>query len=342
MKLDIQTFTNLSKDCAVYDVRTPAEYEHAHIPGAKNLPIFSNDERALIGTLYKKSSREKAILKGFELFGPKMKSIIERLISYGHKPGDTVLFHCWRGGMRSEAMAWIAQFYGFESHILEGGYKAFRNNLLQRFNTTLSPIIIGGFTGSGKTQILHALQNMGEYIIDIEAIAHHRGSSFGAIGNMPQGSQEDFENKLALAYPEMQIKRLFIEDESRKIGRNILPIQLYETIQSSPVVFIDIPQEKRLMWLAEQYQDKDRESIREAIVRLSKRLGGANTKAALEELDNGNLNKCFAYPLAYYDDTYNYGISRRNPDLVYRIPLPDIQHESNAEIILDFIQKNFT
>ena len=132
-----------------------------------------------------------------------------------------------------------------------------------------------------------------------------------------------------------------IEDESRKIGRNILPLTLYQTIQQSPVLFLDIPQQKRLEWLVEQYSHQDFELIREAVLRISKRLGGVNLKAAIEELDKGNLAGCFAYALHYYDDTYRFGISRRDQTLVHRISLPEIHHTHNASIVLDYVQATF-
>ena len=149
----------------IIDVRSPAEYEHAHIPGALNLPLFDNDERAMIGTTYKKQSREAAIKAGLPLFGNKMLGMIETVESWmiekqknnaSDKP--IIYIHCWRGGMRSAAVAWLLDVYGYKVIQLTGGYKAYRNWVLVQFNILYSCKILGGYTGSGKTEILQELQ----------------------------------------------------------------------------------------------------------------------------------------------------------------------------------------
>jgi len=337
IRLSIEEFLHLSKEFPVFDVRTPSEFTHAHIPGARNLPIFSDEERAEIGTLYKQVSREQAIEKGFTFFGPKLNEYLQIVQSQGIPQGSTVLIHCWRGGMRSEAMAWLFNFYGFEAFTLEGGYKAYRNHVLHLLKQSLPAWVIGGFTGSGKTEILHCLQAMKEPILDLEDIAHHRGSSFGSIGCPEQTSQESFENRLAMSYPDPSIPYLWIEDESRKIGRNILPLSLFETIRNRPVIFVDIPRISRLTWLVEQYQNQDMNLIAEAVQRIAKRLGGLESKKALAALEQGNLEECFEIALRYYDDTYLYGVSQRKPEQVHRIALPTVDHETNAQRIKEFV-----
>lgn len=336
--MPLEEFILLAKEHPVFDVRTPSEFAHAHIPGARNLPIFSDEERVLIGTLYKQVSREKAIEKGFSFFGPKLNEYVSKLHSQGLSNGSIVLIHCWRGGMRSEAMAWLLNFYGYQAYTLEGGYKAFRNHVLKVLDTTLPAWIIGGFTGSGKTEILHALNLLNEPILDLEDIAHHRGSSFGSIGCPNQTSQESFENRLAMSYPDAMNQYVWIEDESRKIGRNVLPMSLYESIRTRPVIFIDIPRESRLQWLVEQYSNQDPVLIAEAVERLRKRLGGLQTKQALNALGSGDLEACFDIVLRYYDDTYLHGVSKRIESSVYRLSLPKVDHVSNAHEILRFMK----
>lgn len=335
-RIPLEEFLHSSREYPILDVRTPSEFAHAHIPGAVNLPIFTDQERAEIGTLYKQVSREKAIEKGFDFFGPRLNTYLQSLDAQGISKGSTVLVHCWRGGMRSEAMAWLLNFYGYQAITLEGGYKAFRNHVLHVLDRQLPAYIIGGFTGSGKTEILKALQRMQEPILDLENIAHHRGSSFGSIGCPEQTSQEYFENRLAMSYPESTIPHIWIEDESRKIGRNILPLSLHESIRNRPIMFIDIPREARLQWLVEQYISQSPILIAEAIERLHKRLGGLQTQQALDALHAGDLHSCFDIVLRYYDDAYLYGVSKREKRMVHRISLPTVDHEANAQAILAF------
>ena len=190
-------FENLS-NYLIIDVRSPDEYAHAHIPNAFSLPLFTNEERAEIGTTYKQQSREAAIKLGLPFFGNKMQNMIEQVegwaASYektnGNKP--TILVHCWRGGMRSAAVSWLLDLYGFKTEQLSGGYKAYRNWVLAQFEKNYSMKVLGGYTGSGKTEILLQLQKSKIPVIDLEGLAHHKGSAFGALGQHEQTSQEQF------------------------------------------------------------------------------------------------------------------------------------------------------
>jgi len=207
-KLDIESFLRLAAYHHFIDVRSPAEYKLAHIPGAYNLPLFNDEERSVVGTTYKKESREKAIKVGLNYFGPRMVSMIEEMeqlvkattVSKTEKDGTqqrTLLVHCWRGGMRSAGVAWLLNLYGFKVYTLVGGYKSFRQWAHRQFANAIHLKIIGGYTGSGKTEILHALAQRGQATIDLEGLGNHKGSSFGSIGMPPQPSQEMFENLLA-------------------------------------------------------------------------------------------------------------------------------------------------
>ena len=216
--LDIHHFLELSGTIPVIDVRTPLEFDHARIPGAYNLPIFSNEERVMVGTTYKQKGREAAILLGFDLTGPKWSGFIKQALK--RAPEKRIMVHCWRGGMRSGAMAWALNLYGFEVYLLEGGYKRFRNWVLDQFKKQYPILVLGGMTGSGKTQILHKLKEKGEQIIDLEGLAQHQGSSYGSMGYLNQPSQEHFENLLAVALSKVDTDRpLWLEDESLSIDR---------------------------------------------------------------------------------------------------------------------------
>jgi tRNA 2-selenouridine synthase len=310
-KITVDEFINLSQLFPVIDVRSESEFRHAHVPGASNLSLFNDEERKIVGTIYKQQSREQAIKKGLEYFGPKMKDMIlfaERINKLLENNNKTFIVHCWRGGLRSAAVAWLLDMYGFKVYTLVGGYKAFRNWVLNQFIKPYPLNIVGGYTGSGKTLILQQLHKKGEAVIDLEGIAGHRGSAFGRIGLPEQTSVEMFENKLALAlrsitnhYPN---KSIWIEDESQRIGAVSIPQSFWEKMRKSMVYFIDIPFDKRLTYIIETYGKLDRKELAEAIIRIQKRLGGLETKTAIVYLENNDLESCFRILLKYYDKLY--------------------------------------
>ena len=210
-KINIEYFLELSKHYTVIDVRSPAEYKHAHIPGAYSLPLFSDEERAVVGTAYKQESREIAIKHGLDFFGPKMQKIVEEVESLVHSResgvrdselqtsnSKNILVYCWRGGMRSGAVGWLLDVYGFKVHTLIGGYKKFRTRVLDTFKLPFDLKILGGYTGAGKTEVIKELERLGEHMIDLEDIAKHKGSAFGNIGMPDQPTQEMFENVLSI------------------------------------------------------------------------------------------------------------------------------------------------
>ena len=297
----------------IIDVRSPAEYEHAHIPNALNLPLFDNDERAMIGTTYKKQSREAAIKAGLPLFGNKMLAMIETVESWiaaAQKENGltkpTLYVHCWRGGMRSAAVAWLLDLYGYKVVQLTGGYKAYRNWVLEQFTIPYSLKVVGGYTGSGKTEILHALQEKNYSVIDLEGLAHHKGSAYGAIGQLPQPSQEMFENILAKKLFEVNKNNnpIWIEDESQRIGTILIPTPLFHLMRNSTCYFMTIPFEQRLAFILEGYGKFDAQSLIEATERIQKRLGGLETKNAVEHIMQGELKEAFSILLKYYDKWY--------------------------------------
>jgi tRNA 2-selenouridine synthase len=320
-KIDIDNFiieTSASigsslRSSITIDVRSPAEFEHAHIPHALNLPLFDNEQRALIGTTYKKQSREAAIKVGLPLFGNKMLPMIETVeawIKDRQKENDltkpTIYVHCWRGGMRSAAVAWLLDLYGYKVIQLTGGYKAYRNWVLEQFTIPYSLKVLGGYTGSGKTEILHALQEKNYAVIDLEGLAHHKGSAYGAIGQLPQPSQEMFENLLAEKLLEVNKKQksIWIEDESQRIGTVLIPTPLFHLMRNSTCYFMTIPFEQRLNFIVEGYGSFDQKSLIEATMRIQKRLGGLETKTAIDFITAGALKEAFSILLKYYDKWY--------------------------------------
>lgn len=326
-RLNIKEFLSGSKGNLLLDVRSPAEYNHAHIPGAEAFPLFSDEERALVGTAYKQRSREEAIRIGLDFFGPKMRKMVEQAEALvksqtenaepGTRDAKVLFIYCWRGGMRSAAVAWLMDLYGFKVFTLAGGYKAFRNHVLQTFEQPFQFKILGGYTGSGKTEVLNELENQGEKIIDLERIASHKGSAFGSFKMPKQPTQEMFENILALQLGKnspalnSQASPIWLEDESQRIGNLNIPRALWENMRRSAIVFLEIPFEQRLSHIIEEYGDCDKEKLIEAVERISKRLGGLDTKNTIEFLQNGNIPDAFRILLNYYDKRYLKGLHNR-------------------------------
>ncbi len=295
------------------DVRSPGEHVRGHIPGATNMPLFEDAERALVGTLYKQTGRDAAVLEGLRIVGPKMADLVEHARAIA--PDGRIAVHCWRGGERSGSVAWLLDKAGFTEVVtLKGGYKAFRNHVLDCFATPPALLVLGGRTGTGKTEVLKHLRDLGEQVVDLEALAHHKGSAFGALGEAPQPSQEQFENVLWDAFGKTDPHRTtWVEDESRMIGRATLPAPFHTALRAAHVYFVDVPLEERVVRLVKDYGTFDRGSLAASIQRIGKRLGPQHAKAALEALDAGDLHTVARITLGYYDKTYEYGLSQRDP-----------------------------
>jgi tRNA 2-selenouridine synthase len=360
-KITIEKFLELAKQYPVLDVRSPGEYTHAHIPAAYSLPLFNDEERKQVGTTYKQQSREAAIKIGLDYFGVKMKKMVEEAESLvrSHESGvqnlhasdselltpNSFLVHCWRGGMRSAAVAWLLDMYGFKVYLLSGGYKAYRKWVLAQFEREYNFNIIGGYTGSGKTLLLHELEKNNKTIIDLEGLANHKGSAFGAMEGMPQPGQEMFENMLAEKLQALSSSGspfrglggvIYIEDESQRIGNLQIPMPLWRTMRKSPVFFMDIPFEERLDYITEEYGKQKKETLQDAILRIQKRLGGLETKNAIRFLTENNYRECFRILLSYYDKWYYKGLHNREniSNLLNKIPCASVDTGTNTQKLL--------
>jgi tRNA 2-selenouridine synthase len=345
-KISISEFLALSFEHPVIDVRSPGEYNHAHIPGAYSLPLFSDEERKIVGTSYKQQGKQKAIKLGVDYFGVKMSNMIEAVESiFKNKKSNskTILVHCWRGGMRSAGVAWLLDLYGFEVYTLSGGYKAFRNWTLAQFSKEYNFKIIGGFTGSAKTELL---QSLGENIIDLEGLAHHKGSAFGSFGQPPQPSQEMFENKLAVKLflqfeQQGKYPHIWLEDESQRIGTINIPHPLWKTIRNAPLYFIDIPFEERLEFILKHYGKIGQQDLVNSVMRIQKRLGPLETKTTINLILEDNIRDAFAILLHYYDKHYYKAMLTRENinNLLNKIPLESTDDLTNKEVLLSKIKE---
>ncbi len=317
--VDIQTFLERSPHCPVFDVRSPAEFEKGHMPGAVNLPLFSNEERSQVGTLYVQRGSNEAMLRGLEIIGPKMKRLVEQAVSQA--PGKEVLLYCWRGGMRSNSMAWLFNTTGMKAFALEGGYKSYRAYARGYFEKPLNLVVIGGMTGSGKTRVLEAIAGKGEQVVHLEELASHKGSVFGHLGMNPQPSTEQFENDLFTHISSLDPGRpVFVEDESLAIGSIYMPEALYRQMSGAVFIRLDTPVEDRLRYLLEEYGTADPELIVQSLVRLERRLGSEHMNLAIGHVREGRMKEAISIALHYYDKVYqrSMGKHRRRENLVIR------------------------
>jgi tRNA 2-selenouridine synthase len=353
-KLTISEFVTRAKALPVLDVRSPGEYSHAQVPGAYSLPLFTDEERKVVGTAYKRQSRQAAIKIGLVYFGVKMKSMVEEaerivagfsyvdpgqkeLATNGQQATGSILVHCWRGGMRSAAVAWLLDLYGFKVYTLVGGYKAYRQWVREQFEKPSTLYVLGGYTGSGKTEVLHQLRQSGEPVIDLEALASHKGSAFGGLGEKLQPTQEMFENLLAEALAAATNNgALWVEDESQRIGNIKIPDGFWKQMRNSHLFFLDIPFEERLHYLTQEYGKFDKEQLEGAITRIQKRLGGLDAKNAVNYLREQNHKECFRILLKYYDKCYTKGLNNRERvgELLNRVTFSTIDTHSITNLLL--------
>lgn len=352
----------LAGEGPILDVRSPAEFAQGHIPGATNLPLFADDERAEIGTLYKQQGRQAAVLRGLALVGPRMEALATALAEAadqgqaaaqgqvvplaasppapaseqqpaGRPPTAPLRIHCWRGGMRSASVAWLAHQLDLPVLLLEGGYKAYRRWVLALFERPWPVRLLGGRTGCGKTELLLALAARGVAMVDLEGLAHHRGSSFGALGLPPQPSSEHYENRLAAALCRMEgAKAIWLEAESSQVGRCRIPAGLWRQMQAAPVLEVQRPLEQRVAHLVTIYGVQDPQALAEATRRIAKRLGPQRTTAALEAIERRDRAAACLQMLDYYDRCYDHELGQHR---VCSVELGQLSPAAAAQELLE-------
>ncbi len=295
------------------DVRSQSEYNNGHIPTAIHIPLFSDEERAIVGTTYKQGGRHSAIEKGLSLIS--LSSLVEK-IKECKLPKELILY-CARGGMRSQAMGWLFELLGYKVTLIPGGYKTFRRFVLSLFAKTYSLCVLSGKTGVGKTDLLQKLKKKHEPMLDLEELAQHRGSVFGALAHS-QPSQEQFENLLGLALFDLQDKTFWVEDESRFIGTMRIPDSFFNQMQKAPVYLLSSTPEERVQRILRDYAAQPVENLTKSICQLKKGLGEENTKKAVALVEEKNYAEAILLLMHYYDERYERALSKRDPNTIHR------------------------
>ena len=333
-KINITNFLELSVTIPVVDVRSPSEYNMGHIPGAVNIPLFDDKEREAVGTKYKKEGRLPAILEGLKHIGPVLKSKLEKALKIA-KEGK-LLVHCWRGGMRSEAMAWLFSMGDIEVCLLEGGYKSYRHYVMESLSVKRKMIVLGGMTGSSKTHILGYLNFHGEQVLDLERLANHKGSAFGALGQLPQPTTEQFANNLFTEWKQLKNELPFwVEDESRNIGSVFMPDTFYMNMQDTVAIVLVMDINTRLPRLLEEYSSYSQELLKASVLKISKRLGGDKTRDAINAVEAGDFARAIEIVLFYYDKAYLFGLNKKKDKNIIYVNTDTDDVEVNAMKVME-------
>lgn len=333
------------------DARSPAEFTRGHMPGARNLPVLDDEARAAVGTAHARSGAEGAVHVALTLVGPQLtgtlakarrlfqehlatlpaelnpsaQSPIPPVTADSLRKSRDILIHCWRGGMRSASLAWLLETGGFTVHILQGGYRAYRTLVREELARPKPVLVLGGMTGSGKTDILKELAARGSQVIDLEGLAGHRGSAFGAVGLPEQQGSEAVENALHEQWRRLNPHRVvWLEDEDRRIGGVALRDEFFEHLYTGLVVLVDVPLAVRVDRLLREYTGKDDSATLMACVkRLRRRLGDELTTRCLGDIAGQRYREAVTDILAYYDKLYARQLAKHNRPEIFRLQLAD-------------------
>lgn len=324
----------LTRFDSIIDVRTPAEFEIDRLPGAVNLPVLSNEQRAIVGAIYKQESRFKARRIGAAMIARNVAQHLDGPLA--HFPAKwRPLLYCWRGGMRSGAMATILERVGWRVGVLNGGYKAWRREVVAGLRASSAPInvvLLDGQTGTAKTEILQKAAAIGVQVIDLETLAAHRGSAFGAFATVPQPSQKLFESQLWGALRKLDLSRpILIEAESNHVGRLEIPSRLWKAMQAAQRIVLRADAVKRADYLVGAYADilGDEEAIATAldlIAHLHEKERIADWRRLAELRDWRAL--ALGLMLEHYDPSYERIRRRRCDEAVAELTLNDFNAPS--------------
>lgn len=335
MIISIDDFLSLRKQLPVVDVRSQGEFQEGHIRNAINIPLLNNEERVAVGTDYKQKGQKEAIKTGFRLVGPRLLDIVNEADQVAQ--GKELLVHCWRGGMRSNNFSQFAGMAGVKTHTLKGGYKEYRGLAVASFKKPFQIILLTGCTGSGKSEVLRALKEQGEQVLDLEDLANHKGSAFGGLLMPTQPTTEQFQNELFEEILSLDLsERIWVEDESIAIGKIFLPTDFWKTMHDSPLMQMDVSKEVRVQRLVNEYGTADRGEFLEIMGKIVKRLGGQHYNTAREYLLQGDMASTIEILLTYYDKAYLQSIEKRKDKVKFLLSWDGVSAELYArELIMN-------
>jgi tRNA 2-selenouridine synthase len=333
-EITVEEYINLDKAVAI-DVRSPIEHSDGFIPGSLNLPLFSDDERAEIGTIYKQKGQDEAKWRAMEIVSPKIPLLMnemKNLIQSGYTP----VIHCWRGGMRSKAVSTFMEFSGLPAMRLTGGYKAYRQHILTKISELIpnQAVVIHGKTGVGKTEILHRLRDKGYPVLDLEGIAGHRGSIFGSIGIGEGYNQKNFDALLFDALKNIKDFPYFLmEAESKRIGRAVQPEELLVKKENGYHIYLEASVERRISHIVDEYvkpfstEPWFKEKVQIGLSKIEKRL---KDNEKYDELNMSFLEEDWNHLIKlllvdYYDPRYDHKLLDYNGNFT-EIEADDMDH----------------
>jgi tRNA 2-selenouridine synthase len=312
-----QALSLRDKGALMVDARSPSEYTEATVPGAINVPFLDDAERSEVGTLYKQAGKQQARRRGVEIVAPKIPVLIDQVAARQAMTSLPAVVFCWRGGMRSLALARFLDLAGIPARQLSGGHKAFRRLVLNFFEQANwgRLLVLRGLTGVGKTYYLRRLAERSYPVIDLEGLANHRGSAFGSLGLPPQPSQKMFEallwDKLRKIHPDSYV---LAEGESRHIGRVALPLTVYRALQTETSIWLKTSLETRTRNILADYPaiDQLKEEFAPPILALKDKLGKETVSHYLQLLETGNWQDLVHELMVnYYDPLYRHTLPER-------------------------------
>lgn len=312
-----QALAMREKGALLVDARSPEEFAEATIPGAVNVPILDNAERAEVGTLYKQVGKRQARQRGVELVAPKIPSMLKQVASLQAGTSLPVVVFCWRGGMRSLALTQFLELAGIPARQLSGGHKGFRRYVLDFFEHGQwgRLLVFRGLTGVGKTYYLHRLAEQGYPVVDLEGLANHRGSAFGNLGLPPQPKQKMFESLLWDKLRKIPSDGYALaEGESRHIGRVALPARVYQALQVETSIWLNASLDARVRNILADYPAVDRlkEEFTQPISALKEKLGKQTVNHYLQLLAESNWQELVSELMVnYYDPLYRHTLPER-------------------------------
>lgn len=319
----------------VIDVRSPGEFARESIPGAVNIPLFSDSERAQVGTMYKQEGQAAAQWLGMQIVSPKMDALMQAIRQRGEEQGEPPTIFCWRGGMRSRAMATFATFSGLRVRRLQGGYRAYRQHVLETiepYELQVPVYLLHGMTGVGKTELLARLENKGVPVIDLERMAGHRGSVFGHIGKGKPANQKMFDARLFETLRKYKDAPFFVmEAESKRIGNAILPSFLMQAKEQAVHIQLTAPLEVRVQRIYDEYvtpyswRSDFAEKVELAYTSIARRMPTEQAALLREALRAKDYRSAIASLLVYYyDPRYENKQSDYVKEIQYQLDATDL------------------